>query len=630
MTTEPSYSLSDFLSAAHVKEFVPLSDGSGLVFVRDSLETGTAEVFRADVSGGDPVRLTGVFHPELQTSPLAQHRAEPKAQIAVTDGRVYFTSSRYYQAIDNIFSVSLDGGDLRQHTFHDAMIETSPAPSPDGSTLAYFTRTGRGTKVSLLDLRTPAAWPRLLSPGSDNERFPVWSPDGRWIAFERRGDTWLHEIATGVERRLVVDAWSKVTSPVFSPDSGRVLVSASDSGFSQLAVVDLATGELTGLTRLPRQHSGGSWSPDGQSITLTFADGVGLSNQVGVLRADGTGDLVTLTSGTAMRGSPQFSPDGASVYYLEGASNRVHDIWAVSPNGGEPRQITFSMGSLDADRLPVAEEAWYPAEDSLPIRTLVFKPANFDPARKYPVVVALHGHPGCWTHTMNALWQWVISRGVVLVAPNPRGTKGLGAAFHDLHDGDWGGVEFSDVMGVLGLIAELPYVDFHRKATWGGSGGGYMSFLIATRAPQVFDAQVIRAPVSAWKWIAMDRFTGQARYATATRDPQRAREEMGGSYTEIPDRYEERSPLNFVEHVTVPQLLLSARRDGSVPLNESRRWVARMKELGKGDLVDYVEYPDDDHSLLRYRSTMRDQGERIVKFLAEHLDAPQIAEEKVS
>jgi dipeptidyl aminopeptidase/acylaminoacyl peptidase len=231
---------------------------------------------------------------------------------------------------------------------------------------------------------------------------------------------------------------------------------------------------------------------------------------------------------------------------------------------------------------------------------------------------------------MNALWQWVISRGVVLVAPNPRGTKGLGAAFHDLHDGDWGGVEFSDVMGVLDLIAELPYVDFHRKATWGGSGGGYMSFLIATRAPQVFDAQVIRAPVSAWKWIAMDRFTGQARYATATRDPQRAREEMGGSYTEIPDRYEERSPLNFVEHVTVPQLLLSARRDGSVPLNESRRWVARMKELGKGDLVDYVEYPDDDHSLLRYRSTMRDQGERIVKFLAEHLDAPQIAEEKVS
>lgn len=627
MTTHKSHSLTEFLSAAHIKEFALLPDGSGMVFVRDSLETGTAEVFRIGADGGEPVRLTDVFHPKLQTSPLAQHRAEPKGNIVVTDERVFFTSSRYHQAINNIFSVELDGTDLRQHTFHDAVIETSPAVSPDGSRLAYFTRTTRGTKVFLLDLDTAAAWPEMLSSGDQTERFPVWSPDGRSIAFEREGDTWLRELATGAERRLVGASWTKVTNPVFSPDSTRVLVSADESGFSQIAVVDIATGGLTGLTRVPREHADAAWSPDGTSIALTFTDGVGLSNQVGLLSADGNGDLVTLTGGTAMRGKPQFSVDGDSVYYLEGASNRVHDIWVVPVAGGTPRQLTFSMGSLDPDHLSVAEEAWYPAEDSLPIRTLVFKPNDFDPEKKYPVVVALHGHPGSWNHTMSILWQWVISRGVVLVAPNPRGTKGLGAAFHDLHVGDMGGVEFTDIMGVLDLIAELPYVDPHRKATWGGSGGGYMSFLIATRAPQVFDAQVIRAPVSAWKWIAMDRFTGQARYATATRDPQRAREEMGGSYSEIPDRYHERSPLNFVEKVTVPQLLMAARRDGSVPINESRRWVARMEELGKGDLVDYVEYPDDDHSLLRYRSTMHDQGERIVKFLADHLDAPQLSED---
>ena len=90
----------------------------------------------------------------------------------------------------------------------------------------------------------------------------------------------------------------------------------------------------------------------------------------------------------------------------------------------------------------------------------------------------------------------------------------------------------------------------HRRrsppATWGGSGGGYMSLAIATNSPGTFQAQVIRAPVSSGKNLAMERYVSPARFATPTREPGRAREEFGGAYTDIPDRYEERSPLNFV------------------------------------------------------------------------------------
>ncbi len=96
---------------------------------------------------------------------------------------------------------------------------------------------------------------------------------------------------------------------------------------------------------------------------------------------------------------------------------------------------------------------------------------------------------------------------------------------------------------------------------------------------------------------------------------------------EIPEEYDERSPLNYVERVTVPQLLFQGLRDSSVPPRQSKVWVERMRMLGKGHLIEYVEYADEDHSLMRYRETVRDRLARMEQFLAEHL---QIETPKVS
>ncbi len=215
--------------------------------------------------------------------------------------------------------------------------------------------------------------------------------------------------------------------------------------------------------------------------------------------------------------------------------------------------------------------------------------------------------------------QYFVSRGFVAIAPNPRGSRGFGAGFHDLHIGDYGGAEYRDVMGVLPYLESLGYVDMDRKATWGGSGGGYMSLVIATEAPEAFEAQVIRAPVSSWKLLAIDRYGASGRAWTATRAPRRERSEFGGSYEEIPEEYDRRSPLNFAEAVTVPQLLFQGLRDGSVPPRQSQVWVDRMRDLGKESLIDYVEYPDEDHGLRRYTATTRDRVERMERFFAEHL-----------
>lgn len=605
------YTLDDWMTVASVGSFVWSPDGQTIYYTTDAGDSGTDEIFRVSVNGGERTQIS---------SNIAGERPNPKGNLELSaDGKtIFYTTSHYFQNIEDIYKMPASGGPATRLTFNDAIIETDPHVSPDGKTLAYFARTARGTKIFLLDLQATPAWPRLFDAGPKFERNPVWSPDGKMVAFFREGDIWLRDAAGGEPRALVASEYPRGNgSPVWSPDGRRVAFTTRNSGFDQIGIAEVATGKVTPLTYDPSDHNNPAWSPDG--LQIAFIRATGMARDVVIVSSDGRATPKVLTSGKAVRHSPQFSPDGKTIAYVETTGNRTSDIWLMPVQGGAPRQLTNSMGRISPADLSVPEELTYPGPDNLKIPALLYKPKAFDPARKYPVVVQLHGHPGQWNHSMNMPWQYFIQKGFVFIAVNPRGSVGFGDGFHDLHVGDYGGTEYEDCMAVLDYLKTLPYIDMTRKATWGGSGGGYMSFAIATNSPGTFQAQVIRAPVSSWKWLAMERYVSPARFATPTREPGRAREEFGGAYTDIPERYDERSPLNFVEKVAAPQLLMQGLRDSSVPPNESKRWVKRMRELGKGDLIEYVEYPDEDHSLSRYRVNVRDQLVRIERFLFDNL-----------
>jgi len=605
------YTVEDWLTVSTVGEYVWAPDGTAIYFTSNAAPTGTAAVFRVDPDGGAPVLLSRT--PEGE-------RPEPVQQLRVSpDGTMlYFTQARYFQAYTNLYRMPVTGGVPEPLTFHDAVIQTDPAPAPDGRTLAFWERTGRGTKIHLLDVERPS-WTRLLFPEGGQERGPRWSSDGK-LAFSRGGRIWVMDGMDGEPREAPGDDFAGgVGGGVWSPDGTRMAVTNSASGFSQIGVLDVASGRVTPITYEPREHSAPAWSPDGRQIVFIRADEGGMSNDVVVSAADGSGGIRTLTSGKGWRSSPSFAPGGSRVVYLESTSVRTTDLWSVEPDGSAARQITSSMGRIDPTRLREAQEISYAASDNIPIPGMLWLPPDFDPSGRYPVLVRLHGHPGQWNHSFRLLTQYFVSRGFVAVAPNPRGSRGFGAGFHDLHIADYGGVEFDDVMRVIPFLDSLGYVDMDRKATWGGSGGGYMSFVIATEAPDAFQAQVIRAPVSDWKLLAIDRFGAEGRAWTANRTPARVRSEFGGGPEEIPDEYYRRSPVNFVEAVTVPQLLIQGLRDGSVPPRQSQVWVARMRELGKGDLLEYVELPDEDHGLRRYKGTTRIRMELMEMFFREHL-----------
>jgi dipeptidyl aminopeptidase/acylaminoacyl peptidase len=605
------YTLDDWLTVSTVGEYVWAPDGSSIYYTSNAAPTGTAAIFRIDASGGVPKLLS-------QTAP--GERPEPVQELTVApDGQtLFFTQARYYQAYTNVFRMPVTGGVPEALTFHDAVIQTGPAPSPDGRTLAFWDRTGRGTKIHLMDLARPS-WSRLLFPEGGQERTASWSSDGK-LAFVRGGAVWVVDGPGAEARPLFRDDFAGgVVGGAWSPDGTRMAVTNAASGFPQIGVVDVATGKATPLTYEPHEHTSPAWSPDGRWLVWIRNDESGMSNDVVLAPADGSGAPRILTTGKGWRSSPSFSPDGSRIAYLESTSVRTTDIWSMRPDGSGLLQVTSSMGRIDPARLREAQEVSYAASDNVAIPGMLWLPSNFDPDRKYPVLVRLHGHPGQWNHSFRMMTQYFVSRGFVAVAPNPRGSQGFGDGFHDLHVADYGGVEFDDVMRVVPFLDSLGYVDMGRKATWGGSGGGYMSFVIATEAPDAFEAQVVRAPVSDWRLLAIDRFGAEGRAWTATRTPARVRSEFGGGPDEIPEEYFRRSPVNFVENVTVPQLLIQGLRDGSVPPRQSQVWAQAMREAGKGDLLQYVELPDEEHSLRRYKKTIRLRLELMEAFFAEYL-----------
>ena len=612
-----AYTVDDWLTVSEVSSFAWSPDGRWLYYTSDAAPTGTDAIFRVPSAGDEPALLSRT--PEGE-------RPEPVQQLTVSpDGNtLYFTQARYFQAYTNVYRMPATGGVPEALTFNDAVIQTDPQPAPDGRTLAFWQRTGRGTKIHLLDLENPT-WTRLLLPDEGQDRGASWSADGK-LAFTRGGAIHVVDRPGGDSRLLVRDDFDGgAGGGVWSPDGTRMAVTNGASGFPQIGVVDVAAGTIAPITYEAREHSSPAWSPDGAWLVYVRNDEVGMSRELVIARSDGTGEPRVLTTGNGMRSSPAFSPDGSRIAFLESTSVRTTDVWSVRPDGGDLRQVTRSMGRIDPSRLRPAEEVSYAASDNIPIPGMMWLPPDFDPNRSYPVLVRLHGHPGQWNHSFRLLTQYFVSRGFVAVAPNPRGSVGFGDGFHDLHIADYGGVELDDVMRVVPFLDSLGYVDMGRKATWGGSGGGYMSFVIATERPDAFQAQVIRAPVSDWELLAIDRYGAEGRAWTAGRTPVRERSEFGGPPDEIPEEYHRRSPINFVQNVTVPQLLIQGLRDGSVPPRQSQVWAQRMREVGKGDLLEYVELPDEDHGLRRYKSTTRTRIELMEAFLARHLALPELS-----
>ncbi len=542
-------------------------------------------------------------------------------------GHVYFVE----RASKRIYRQPLGGGTAHPVTpaFGAA---ASPTLSPEGD-LLLFVHTYEGQdSLSLVDA-AGRNWPRKLVQGDDFYMQPCWSPDGNriaWIAWNHPQMPWdgTRLQVSGVRRQtsgVMLDEIEtlaggedvSVFQPQFSPD-GRFLAYVSDeSGWWQIYLHDLASGERRQLTHAKAEHGAPAWV---QGLR-TYGFGPRGAWIYFIRNRNARADLwrVDVESGTEER-----LPLPAEYTWLEQiAVHPREDVVALIASGGAtPRRvITFDVRNgrtrvvarSTAEDLPpetysLPEAVSWQGHDGGRVHGLFYAPReNALGADAPPLVVLVHGGP---TGQRGAAFypdvQFFTTRGYAVLQVNYRGSAGYGRAYRDALKGAWGVYDVEDSVSGARYLAETGRVDGGKMVIMGGSAGGLTVLKALEDHPGVFKAGVCLYGVANHFTLAMDTHKFEAHYLDSLLGPLPAAAAI----------YRERSPLFFAEKIRDPLIVFQGEDDKVVPRAQSDAIVEALKQNGVPH--EYHLYPGEGHGF-RKPETLEHFYKAVERFLKEYV-----------
>jgi dipeptidyl aminopeptidase/acylaminoacyl peptidase len=333
------------------------------------------------------------------------------------------------------------------------------------------------------------------------------------------------------------------------------------------------------------------WEPGSKTIFFTAED----RGRQGIqfLPIDGGGTKVAI-SGDNTLDDMQFTPDGKTIVFTRQSGASPVEICTASSKGGPPTVLThFNDAILSSHQLTAYEELWTKGSEDAQVQSFIVKPPGFDPAKKYPLLMLIHGGPqGAWSQSWSYRWnaQVFAAAGYVVVMPNPRGSTGYGQKFIDDINSDWGGRAYEDIMAVTEKVAALPYVDSDRMAAAGGSYGGYMIDWILGHSNK-FKALVSHAGVYDLR-----------SEAGATEELWFPKWEFSGMPWDSPEVYNKWSPSMFVNEFRTPTLVIHGELDFRVPYTQGLQLFTAL-QLQKVPSKLLI-YPDEGHWILKPQNSL--------------------------
>ncbi len=559
-------------------------DGRSFLFT--SSRGGTTQIWRMPIDGGDPERLsdvaTGVADPEwvadgervvFTSRVYPEYGADFKASEAAIEDRKRSPTqahvadellSRHWNFYKDgrrrhVFVLELESGevtDLTPGDFDSPAFSTGGggfALSPDGRELAFTSNRDPGSQrawttnkdvfVTPLDPAADHAAPLNLTganPAFDGD--PLYSPDGRYIAFRRQevpayeADRFrlaIYDRAQGTVKVLTEGFDNWVQSARWAPDSASMVFKAAEKGRTPLFRVALESGEIRGLA-LPSVH-GYDVAPDG---ALGFS----------------------------------FSRVGEPV-----------ELFIADAAGADVQRVTgFNQAVASSHDIRPAEELWIDGPDGRKIHTFVVKPHGFKPGQRYPLILNVHGGPQSqWRDSLRGDWQVYPGAGYVVVFANPTGSIGYGQAFTDGIGRDWGGKVYEDLMAVTDHMVAQPYVDPARVGAMGWSYGGYMMNWFLGHTDR------FKAIASMMGIYELTSFFG------ATEELWFAEADLGGPPWSGSKAYERWSPAESAGAFKTPTLVITGERDYRVPYTQSLQLFTALR---RRDIpARLVVFPNDGH-----------------------------------
>jgi dipeptidyl aminopeptidase/acylaminoacyl peptidase len=513
--------------------------------------------------------------------------------------------------------------------------------SPDGRQIAFTNFVP--DDAPLLPVRLPPA-PRgaQLARGAVIVDRPSWGSDGTGPTSKGYTHVFTIDAMVGGTPRQVTSGNYNHSGPSWSADGKSIFVSGIRkpdaeylAGDSEIYVVNLAAETITPLTDRSGPDSNPEVSPDGRWIAYTGYDQQKFTNHVGSLYLmDATGGRKRLWVGK-LPSSPSnvaWAPDGSGVYYSMQESGEENTYFAPADQGLAPKKITsgthmltglsfarngqavavrsnhaqpgelvtFALAKpadvrvlvdVNADvlagtALAGAEELKFASKDGLGIQGWLMKPANFDPAKKYPMVLWIHGGP--WS-MYSVGWSWSFqnfaANGYAVLWTNPRGSTGYGQDFVNGIQYSYPDKDYDDLMAGVDAAIAKGWIDPENLFVCGGSGGGVLTAWIVGHTTR-FRAAVSMRPVIDWQSF-VGITDGISWYNQFQKYP-----------WEDPMSYAVRSPLHYVANVRTPTMLMTGEADLRTPITQTEEFYRALKVLRKADTL-MVRMPEEFHGWRR-------------------------------
>jgi dipeptidyl aminopeptidase/acylaminoacyl peptidase len=598
------------------------SDGRRLSFLTNI--TGVPQVWAVDPAGGWPDQLT--FFPDRVSA----------AEFAPVGDSLVFSMDSGGDERHQLYLVSSDGADLRPLTEAPQAIHIIGGWSRDGRRVAFAANRRSAADFDVYVQEALAADPagaaaRLVYQGAGVNNPVAWSPDGRALVVahvnslmdcdlylvgvgEPAGNGALAEASelaggdrgTETVRHLTPhEGEAQYSSAAFAAD-GKGLYLISDRGRDTLApaYLDLVSLELRYLEDSGWDAELLALSPDGRRLAVsTNVDGYSAL----AIHDLTTGELARPSVPEGVILDLKWSPNGERLAFTLSGPTRNADVWTYALSEVAASRVTLSSRAGLAESSFVAPRlVRYATFDGREIPALYYEPREGPLGNPPPVVVSVHGGPeGQERPSFNPIYQYFLSRGYAVFAPNVRGSTGYGKAYSHLDDVRLRMDSVRDLeQGWRWLVANG--ADPRRVAVMGGSYGGFMVLAAVTTYPDL--------------WAAAIDIVGIANFVTFLENTgpwrRKLREVEYGSLEADADFLREISPIHHVDRIRAPLLVIHGANDPRVPIGEAEQIVEEIRR--RDGIVEYLRFEDEGHGLVRLPNRVAAYT-RIGEFFDRHL-----------
>lgn len=487
------------------------------------------------------------------------------------DGRGFLPKERYH-----IWVINVETGKAAQLTDHEVYDEYGPSWSPDGKEIVLCSNRTEDPDLDpdVIDLfvipATGGDFRRIDTPVGPKGT-PVFSPDGKWVAYfgyEGKGLPWKH------------------TSVWVVPANG----SGKAHNLTEQFDFDVSTGTINDLPGiLPLMPP--TWSSDSQMVYFQVSHhGNTTLNSVSISDTR----VTPVVDDKGIVGAFTFDETQSMLAYLYADMKNPGEIWVRSVTTKSARQVTHVneefFKSVD---LGDVEEVWFKGPDDNDLQGWIIKPPGFDESKKYPSILEIHGGPRVqYGNFFMHEFFYLAASGYVVYFCNPRGSKGYGEQHSKVIWNKWGTKDYDDLMAWVDFIEEKPYIDKQKMGVTGGSYGGYMTNWIIGHTNR-FQAAVTQRSVSNLtsmygssdlNWSFQDEFGNEPPWENV-------------------ENWWQQSPIKFIGNAQTPMLVIHSEQDLRADREQGEQIFVALKRL-KVD-TEMVLFPEEPHGLSREGRTDR-------------------------